>query len=365
MQTDMHFYGTYVLARAAGLLPAHAKTLAYAAQFVDDSTQQDSEPHPDKGLLYGIATAHHDSQCVLNRLVEADEQRRVWVPFHFLPGGDGESLEEKLLCVKNSQIAREMVGHHIKKALDQPFGFELMGIAAHVYMDTFSHYGFSGISSEYNKVDEDSFELIEVKNEEMERYLLDKKGAFINKYGLRSFTSSLIEKGTGALGHGAVATYPDRPFLHWRVTFEKKRPKNGTLSDRDNPKTYLEGCEELHRYLSSFAHQYYVDNPVVQQPFSSFREKVNEILRFEGKKEDRVQQWRSAIERGVIYPPEPDEERITYSFEEWENEKSQFSKYPSSKEAIRTHIYQFHQAAALHRYYVLKELLPAHGIAVY
>ena len=183
MQTDMHFYGTYVLARAAGLLPDHAKTLAYAAQFVDDSTQQDSEPHQDGGLLYGIATAHHDHQCVINRTVQPDEQRRVWVPFHFLPGGDGESLGEKLLCVKDSQIAREMLEHHAEKALDQPFGFELLGIAAHVYMDTFSHYGFSGISSEYNKVDEDSLKLIGVKNKEMEQYLLDKMGAFIDIYG--------------------------------------------------------------------------------------------------------------------------------------------------------------------------------------
>ena len=30
---------------------------------------------------------------------------------------------------------------------------------AHVYADTFSHYGFSGVSSRNNKVDGSSFEL--------------------------------------------------------------------------------------------------------------------------------------------------------------------------------------------------------------
>ena len=184
------------------------------------------------------------------------------------------------------------------------------------------------------------------------------------KYGLRSFTSSLIEGATGALGHGAAVTYPDRPFLHWQVTFEKRRSESETLSDRDNPKTYLEGCEKLHEYLSAFARKCYGNAPV-RQPFSSFREKVDEILRFEGKKEDRVQRWRSAIAQGSIYPSDPSEEKVVYSFEEWESEKAQFPKYSSSQEALCSHVYRFHQAAALHRYYVLKELLPAHGIAVY
>jgi len=36
MQEDMHYYGTYAMARAAGLKAAHAKVIAYAAQYVDD-----------------------------------------------------------------------------------------------------------------------------------------------------------------------------------------------------------------------------------------------------------------------------------------------------------------------------------------
>ena len=363
MQTDMHFYGTYVLARAAGIPAVDAKTIAYAAQFVDDSTHQDSDLHEDGGLLYGIATAHHGAQCVLNSKIDPEEQRRVWVPFHFLPGGAGETLEEKLLCIKNSTIAREMVEHHISVALSgRRFGLELLGIAAHVYMDTFSHYGFSGIGSKLNSVDNDSFKFIDVKNEEMEKYLLDKKSKFATKYVNRSIATFFAAKTTGNLGHGGVATYPDRPFLHWQVEFQESRPEIGRVSNRDNPATFLEGCEKLHGYFASFSHQHFTDQQI--RPFDEIRDAVESILRFEGAKDDRILQWRKAISSGNIYSNQ-NEENIEYDPNEWEEQKRTFHNLPSSNMGIDLHVYRFHQAAALHRYYVLKELLPAHGIVVY
>ncbi len=90
-----------------------------------------------------------------------------------------------------------------------------------------------------------------------------------------------------------------------------------------------------------------------------------EIIRFEGKEEDRVEQWRTAIQESRIYSSGPDEAQINYDWNEWEGEKQRFHTLASSTSGIGSHAYRFHQAAAIHRYYVLKELLPAHGIAVY
>ena len=39
----MHYYGTYAIARAAGLRPTDAQIIAYSAQFVDDSTMTNSK----------------------------------------------------------------------------------------------------------------------------------------------------------------------------------------------------------------------------------------------------------------------------------------------------------------------------------
>ena len=41
MQLDMHFYGVYALARAAGLKPETAEIVACASQFVDDAIDDD------------------------------------------------------------------------------------------------------------------------------------------------------------------------------------------------------------------------------------------------------------------------------------------------------------------------------------
>ena len=340
MQKDMHFWGTYVIARAAGMPKNDAHTIAYAAQYVDDSTEQDSGEHEDGGLLYGIATAHHPKQAIENYLHNREEQRRVWVPFHFIPGGKGETLEEKLLCVKDSIIAQEMIDYHIAAAQEKNFGLELIGIAAHVYMDTFSHYGFSGISSEYNEVDGDSFEFLNIqKGSEIEGYLFEKTESFIRKYKAK-IASFVAEKGTGALGHAGVVTYPDRPFLHWQVDFEKTRHDRTKTSDRNNPETYMEGCEKLHSRLSAFAKTRY-ERPAIQS-FADIKESVREIIKFQGKKEERIEQWKQAIGRGSIYTPDgPEAKQIAYSEQDWENEKENFHDFDSSDKGIDTHAYRF------------------------
>ena len=83
MQEDMHYYGTYALARAAGLDVKYARVIAYAAQYVDDSTTNDSEVHEDGGMFETTATAHTNAEAALNSATDHLEQRKVWVPFHF------------------------------------------------------------------------------------------------------------------------------------------------------------------------------------------------------------------------------------------------------------------------------------------
>ena len=183
MQEDMHYYGTYALARAAGLGVNHAKVIAYAAQYVDDSTSSDSEVHQDGGMFEATATAHTNAEAIENAVADHSEQRKVWVPFHFFPGGEGDTLSEKLKCVKDGKLAQEMVANHIRHSVSvkDEHGLELMGIMAHVYADTFSHYGFSGVSSRGNKVDGESFEL-DVKDEKVKAYIMGKLTGFLSKY---------------------------------------------------------------------------------------------------------------------------------------------------------------------------------------
>ena len=370
MQADMHYYGTYAMARAAGLSIKNAKIIAYAAQYVDDSTAKDSEVHPDGGMFQTVATAHSNSEAIANAAIDQAEQRRVWVPFHFFPGNQGNTLSEKLVCQKNSALAREMVDNHVRHALSDKcqYKLSLMGITAHVYADTFSHYGFSGVSSSQNKVDGSSFEM-DVKDPEVKAYIMGKLSGFFAKYpprfiltNYRRIASGGASAATGALGHGAVGTYPDRPFLRWRFKFLKD---NGQFTPwRDNKETFLEGCEKLHEMFCQYANG--ANRVATQQmQFSDIKAKVAEIISLEAAKDERIKAWRAAIESGALFPKvDGEEEASFYSEHEWEQQKDFFDELPTSAHMIDKDVYKFHQAATYHRDYTLKQLLPKCKIAV-
>jgi len=366
MQEDMHYYATYAMARAAGLGVKEAKIIAYSAQYVDDSTSNDSEVHEDGGMFQTIATAHTNSEAVGNAAIDHTEQRNVWVPFHFFPGNIGKTLSEKLTCVKNSPLAQKMVSNHIRHAVSvkNEYGLALMGITAHVYADTFAHYGFSGVSSRKNKVDGSSFEL-DVKNPKVKAYIMGKYSGFLSKYAprfllenYRNFISKGASQATGALGHGAVGTYPDRPFLKWRFNYKIGNVDSGW---RNNSENYLDACEKLHAAFSDYADQAGISKDPVE--FDSIRDKVKAILCLELPKERRTEAWMEAIRSGQLFVVEKNE-ALFYSKHEWEQQRDDFEDLSHSSEMIKKDVYKFHQAAIYHRDYTLKQLLPRHNILV-
>lgn len=359
MQLDMHYYGTYALARSAGLLPKICKIIATSSQFVDDNAASTHIEFEDGGRIDSQATAHHVSDIISNR--DPEDQRQVWVPFHFLPGNEGNGFTERLTCVKNSELAREMVNHHLKYA-NQKVGPFLIGVTAHIYADTFSHFGFSGVGSRRNKVDNDSIEFNGL-DPDIKDYITKKAEGFFRRYGrgggfIANIKSWLAETISGALGHGAVATYPDRPYLKW--SFEYEYPVKVRV-ERDNPKDFMDGCSALHQMFTRFGKL----NPEMSSGdgvlFSSIKGSVTEIISFQGKKGYRVAKWRTAARNGKlgIKFRIPD-----YDPETWMKEGSEMNSGEDSKIALGSNLYRFYQAASLHRQYLLRELLPEHELVV-
>lgn len=99
MQVDMHYYGTYAMARAAGLAPDDCRVIATAAQFVDDNAGKDSISFKDGARVDVDATAHH-ALDVAN--LDPEDQRNVWIPFHFIPGNARAEYTERLICRRDS-----------------------------------------------------------------------------------------------------------------------------------------------------------------------------------------------------------------------------------------------------------------------
>jgi hypothetical protein len=125
MQTDMHYYGTYAMARAAGLVEDIARAIATAAEYVDDSDRL-KVTLTDGIVIESEPTAHHP---IDSHNLEPNDQRRTWVPFHFIPGGEGADAAEKLICRLDSVIAQEMVEHNLAVAVsNKTYGILLLGL---------------------------------------------------------------------------------------------------------------------------------------------------------------------------------------------------------------------------------------------
>lgn len=371
MQKDMHYYGTYAMARAAGLSSAACQIIATAAEFVDDNAEKRTVEFGDGGRLDFVPTAHHTKS---HKNLDRHDQRHVWVPFHFLPGNEGETVSERLVCQKDSAVAQEMVRQNVARGGTE-YGLYLAGITAHVYGDTFSHYGFSGVSSRWNRVDAESVKLHHL-NADAKRHVARQAEKFRRKYGeemgaLENFrrimgkvkdtvTSNLAETLSGALGHGAALTYPDRPYLRWEFEYEGPERRHSGL--RDNRATFLEGCEKLHRMFRRVAEVRPDAVGDQGRPFNEIEAVVTEILETQAPREGREDAWQTAASEGRLFGQS--EEIAPYRGEEWLEETKQMNSETRSGDVLQSHVFRFYQAAAIHRTYVLRELLPNHGLAV-
>ena len=375
MQLDMHYYATYAMARAAGIEPDDARIIATSAQFVDDNVARSHVNFRDGSRIDQEATAHHPID-LSNR--DDRDQRRVWVPFHFIPGNEGDSYTERLKCRMDSPIVQELRDHHLTYA-DRGFALHLLGITAHVYADTFSHYGFSGVSSRGNKVDNSSFRFHEEVEEaddttaplspRMRSYVTEKADRFFRGRGdhgglLTNVKSWFAEELSGALGHGSVATLPDRPYLVWSFDYERPDAVAGGRSIRNNPVTYLAGCGALHDMFSRFA--------VMRgdsrgggdsRDFDVIAHRVRDVLLVQADKAVRIAAWQDAARSGDIFGA-GDETIPEYDGQAWNVQWEELDDNEDNEGAMGLPVWQFYRAAAMHRTYVLRDLLPKYGLIV-
>lgn len=361
MKKDMHYYGTFAMARAAGVEVESAQIIASAAQYVDEAAKPLEIELKDGNCLITFPTAHHMKDI---KNIEVNDQRQVWVPFHFLPGGEGNNFSERMVCRKDSKIAQAMVAHHLAH-VDCMFGRELMGVAAHVYADTFAHYGFSGYSSRINRVQGDSID-VDIEDPEVKKNILEKLTTFLSQNESlypnfrRKFITGAAENLSGGLGHGAVATYPDLPFLWWCFDYEI----SGETSGRRNDETFLEGCRALHKMFSDYlqvAPQF--KDPAGGMAFEDIEVAVQNILSVEKDTAGRSEAWRIAMWRGEL-TPQAKQDLPEYQEDGWTEELLSYSEGADSAGLCKSSPYLFYQATSFHRNYVLRELLPQNDLMV-
>ncbi len=362
MQIDFHHAATYVIARFAGFDHGHADTIAHCAQYVDDATNGGTILFENHAMYARISSAH---KMLDYRNFEALANHQVWIPFHFLPGNGGKpagknpdgKFIEKIICRPNSYVARDMVRACIKQQ-DTPYGLHRLGVTMHVYADTWAHKGFAGINHKVNDIralDD---------NDDPDPTLLGRLTDFFGD-SIDQITSKFVG-GALPLGHGAVLTYPDRPFLKWHYI-----DHNNEKVVRDNPEEFMKAAQEMCKAMRRF--QAKDPDANVKGLEASDREKFEELIVgiTEEDGEKRHEEWLARIAGGHFsFGPER-LEYISKGEASWKHKALKTreatdkgdEKFPYHPDFLVSDWKLFHDALQAHRFTVLHDILPLYGIS--
>ena len=149
-------------------------------------------------------------------------------------------------------------------------------------------------------------------------------------------------------------SYPDIPFLDWEFKYEKARPEGGIVCSRHNHDDFVESTKCLYDFFASYVRNRYSYPKIT--PYEKIQETIKEVLTVQGDSEARGNAWKGS---GLIPCT------ASYDAKVWEEQKMHFADFGTSEKGSETNCYRFHQAATYHRYYMLKDLLPSQGIAVF
>ncbi|WP_308112590.1 MULTISPECIES: DUF6765 family protein [Paraburkholderia] len=220
MNIDFHYGVVYIVARTGGMAPAEALTVAHACQYVDDATTSGILRFAGGETFERFATAH---KLFDYTNTEDDQNRLVWTPFHFLPAGEGETLEEKAVCRPDSAVAREVVRRAIRQR-GTDTALHRLGVTLHAYVDTWAHQGFAGIESPMNRV-----HMLEAEDCTREGWLARLTRA--TRHLVQHVEEDVLTLAL-PVGHGAALHYPDQPWAKWHyIDGRNERVKRHNLPE--------------------------------------------------------------------------------------------------------------------------------------
>nr|WP_288825148.1 DUF6765 family protein [uncultured Clostridium sp.] len=252
MNLDFHYYGTYCAARIAEFSHEQAGKIAWAAQTVDECTEDylnaakipaanqvitcETNTENLKDNIYDLSAFNSETLLKL---------RKIWMPFHFLPGNLDNHLNIKdpvlknqrnypdlqCICTHNSTMVSKIISDTINKfASANPLSDKILyltGIRMHVLADTFAHEFFAGTPSYFiNDVGNSGFKILK-KDTSLSDYVSTPAG--VSNY-------SVFYLGHGRLGH---------------------LPDDGSMSYEYHPHWSMEGYRVIRCNAEIFAQAFY------------------------------------------------------------------------------------------------------------
>ena len=354
MQIDGHHTLTYIAARFSGFKHNQASIIAYSAQYVDDATNSGLIQFDNGALYKRISSAH---KMLDYRNLDELANHQVWIPFHFLPGNEGKKSDEntkgkfinKLVCLPDSPVARDMLkacAHDNGKL----YALHRLGIAMHVYADTWAHQGFAGVNHKINEVSE-----LSSNNKIKDKSFFDK---ITNYFLSESFP----------LGHGASLSYPDSPFLVWKYKSGSRK-----LIKRDNPTIFIEAVDKMCRAMQCFKEKD-INMDLESMPGLPSKDKKKILSLIKSIKDNdgevRHKKWLSEIKMGAFSFGKANVNYIAKGKGSWKHKAIlQNAAQDTGREVftykdsfLKSDWKLFHDALQAHRFDIIHDILPRYGI---
>ena len=162
----------------------------------------------------------------------------------------------------------------------------------HVYIDTWAHYGFCGSVHKINRATD--IKIVQNgKEEEAKKLRARLKNTFTNLFN--DIASDFVDN-VQPLGHGAVLSYPDQPYLNWKYVNGL-----GDIIERNNPMNYIEAVENMYRALRRYKlgdPDAYIE-PMNQNDMDLIIHNINNYTNDDGEK--RHKQWSQNIKDGDFF----------------------------------------------------------------
>lgn len=337
MQIDFHYYGVYVLCRAAGIKPEESSIIAYASQHTDDAIYSHELIFESGGRFQQQMSAHKILDLGVFKKEVAYE---ILMPFHFLPGVEGDDFFEQICCRQNSKTAKEVLRDTLD-TLEKPYGLHRLGIALHMYADTWAHQNFSGLRKYNNEV-----EGLKPEN---------RKYSLLEEFGANIFSELLPP-----IGHAQAFTCPDEPYLIWSY-----KPYKGEGPIRiDNLSRFMDAGRHIYEFLSKEVRE---QIPYIfkddSKPWKRIEDRLRYVFAMRGTQQERVKTWERKLAEGYF----GFQAAVKYDEREWFQkavtvlDKSNM-KYDKKEGFSHSDWKYFHDALTMHKFFVKNELLPKYGI---
>ncbi|HCJ66917.1 MAG TPA: hypothetical protein DHV62_06220 [Elusimicrobia bacterium] len=275
MDIEFHYYITYVIALRSGFKPDEAYIIAYSSQYTDSNSAilEISIGSPNVYSNYISQTA--------NILKPKKELMRIYPIFHFMPGttddimGNFANRRDGKLHLLNTIPANQNAQRLLQEALDSKDLYRI-GIATHMYSDTFAHQNFVGYYDSFNSM----------------------KG--------------ILEEAIPDIGHADAKHNPDWPGLLWEDA--RLVPSQSSI---DNKKRFLKAAGHLfqvyHNYIgpsSTTSITYQNKNSVIAE----IDKAIGDYDETNEQKDNRISRYKSLC-RSII-----GENFIDYEENAWFNE---------------------------------------------